>query len=886
MQQGAWLLGLSALGRQGSSTRHRAQALLCRARLSRENATSSVPSSSLLAALGFATSATDPSPMVKKLLVANRGEIACRILSTARKLGVPTVAVFSEADRRAKHVELADESFCIGAAAARDSYLRGDAILDVAARSGATAVHPGYGFLSENAAFAEACAAAGLAFVGPPAAAIRAMGDKSRAKEIMQAAGVPVVPGYHGADQSEERLLAEAARVGFPLLVKAVSGGGGKGMKLATGPHDLKEAISSARREALASFNDDRLLLERYVQRPRHVEVQVFADGHGGAVYLFDRDCSVQRRHQKIIEEAPAPGLPEQFHRHIGEAAVRAARAVGYRNAGTVEFIVDTDSPDQQFYFMEMNTRLQVEHPVSEAITGQDFVEWQLRVAAGGRLPRSQDQLAVGGHSFEARIYAESPRNGFLPGAGTVRRWRTPSSAATFANAPVRVDSGVREGDAVGTFYDPMIAKLVTHGPDRATALAALVQALKQTQVAGLPTNIPFLLRLATHPDFVAATRTELTTAFIARHREALLAPQPVPDEVAALAAVARHLLAVRRQAEAEAAQGLAARLGPWGSGGTGGSSAAGGGAAGGGGGGDSGAGDSWRLWHSHRRTYSLRHPEGGAGGAESAGGELHLALTVLGGGDFLVERTTPSLEAASEAAAAKAAAAATAAGHGHHSHKHSRASPVPTSTTATATTAPAATAAGGAATATATPAGLRVRGASLSPDGGRVVAEVGGRRLEAAVLGSAAADGGGGGGGVPVEHTLDLWLSDGEHFHFTWPEPTWSCKAGAGAAGGAGGGSVAAPMPGRVVAVMVAEGDTVKAGAQLVALEAMKMEHAVVAPRPGAVEAVLAAPGQQVAQGQVLVVIRPAEGAEAAAGEGPKDAAKAAQQGKEVGAA
>ncbi|KAG2439506.1 hypothetical protein HXX76_004860 [Chlamydomonas incerta] len=808
--------------------------------------------------------------MVKKLLVANRGEIACRILSTARKLGVPTVAVFSEADRRAKHVELADESFCIGAAAARDSYLRGDAILDAARRSGADAIHPGYGFLSENAAFAEACAAAGLAFVGPPAAAIRAMGDKSRAKEIMQAAGVPVVPGYHGEDQSEDRLLAEAARVGFPLLVKAVSGGGGKGMKLAAGPADLREAIASARREALASFNDDRLLLERYVLRPRHVEVQVFADGHGGAVYLFDRDCSVQRRHQKIIEEAPAPGLPDEFHRLIGEAAVRAARAVGYRNAGTVEFIVDTDADaaagQQQFYFMEMNTRLQVEHPVSEAITGQDFVEWQLRVAAGGRLPRSQAQLAAVGHSFEARIYAESPRNNFLPGAGTVRRWRTPASAETFTNAAVRVDSGVREGDTVGTFYDPMIAKLVTHGPDRATALAALVAALRQTQVAGLPTNIPFLLRLAAHPDFAAATRSELTTAFIARHRDALLAPQPVPDEVAALAAVSRHLLAVRRQAEAEAAQGLAARLGPWSSG----SSSASSGGAGSGGGGGGGAG-SWRLWHSHRRTYSLRHPEGGAGGAEAAGAELHLALTVLGGGEFMVERTSSSLEAAAEAAAAAKAAAAVA--HGHHK-QHSTHKPPASPSSPSATAAATATAATAAA---ATPAGLRVRGASLSPDGGRVVAEVNGRRLEAAVLGSAAEDsgGGGGGGGVPMEHTLDLWLSDGEHFHFTWPEPTWSRKAGAG--GGTAGGSVASPMPGRVVAVMVAEGDAVSAGAPLVALEAMKMEHRVTAPRAGVVESVLAAPGLQVAQGQVLVVLRP-EAKEAGAKEArPGPGAKAA---------
>ncbi|GLC58882.1 hypothetical protein PLESTB_001413000 [Pleodorina starrii] len=759
----------------------------------------------------MSSSAPSQPPLIKKLLVANRGEIACRVLTTARKMGIPSVAVFSEADRLAKHVDLADESFCIGGAAARDSYLRADVILDVARRTGADAVHPGYGFLSENAAFAEACTAAGVSFVGPPASAIRSMGDKSTAKAIMQAAGVPVVPGYHGEDQSEERLVSEAHRVGFPLLVKAVSGGGGKGMKMAAGPGELMEAIRSARREALASFNDDRLLLERYIQRPRHVEVQVFADRHGGAVYLFDRDCSVQRRHQKIIEEAPAPGLTGGFHKRIGEAAVRAARAVGYVNAGTVEFILDTDSPNQEFFFMEMNTRLQVEHPVSEAITGQDFVEWQLRVAAGQRLPLSQEELGEGaggegkevrGHAFEARIYAERPRNNFLPGAGTVRRWRTPPDAAAFCNGPLRVDSGVREGDPVGTYYDPMIAKLVAHGPDRTTALAALVDGLRRTQVSGLPTNVPFLLRLATHPAFVAAAApADLTTAFIQQHREQLLAPQIVPQEVAAMAAVARHLLSVRRQSEAEGAEGLTSGLGPW------------------------AAGDSKRLWQEHRRTYVVRHPEGGEGA------QLRTTLVVQGDGNFLVQ---------SEATNEDAAAAAAAAARPHHHHHHDDGAAAAAAAAGTTPAAP-----------PAAPPAASVRNARLVSDD-TLTAEIGGRRCTAQVL---MYDSGSGGGGAPVERALDVWM-DGEHYHFTWLEPTWSRKAGAASAAGGSGGSVVAPMPGRVVAVMATEGAEVKAGTPLVALEAMKMEHSVVAPRDGVVEAVLVGPGSQVAQGQVLVVV------------------------------
>ncbi|KAL3134741.1 hypothetical protein ABBQ32_007741 [Trebouxia sp. C0010 RCD-2024] len=480
---------------------------------------------------------------IQKLLVANRGEIACRVMHTAKRLGIPTVAVYSEADRHAKHVQWADQAFCIGPAAAKDSYLRKDHILQVAQRAGATAVHPGYGFLSENASFAQLCHQNGIAFVGPPAAAIRAMGDKSEAKALMIKAGVPVVPGYHGSDQSTERLLEEGAKVGFPVLVKAALGGGGKGMKLAMQEDELEDAIDSAKREAIASFGDERILLERFIQRPRHIEVQIFADQLGNAVYLFERDCSVQRRHQKVIEEAPAPNISLEFRQSIGGAAVAAGLAVGYQGAGTVEFIVDTDTGE--YFFMEMNTRLQVEHPVSEAITGQDLVEWQLRVASGQPLPLSQDQLQIQGHAFEARLYAESVANNFLPATGTIRRWQVPANASLFDNSShVRVDSGVSEGDTVGVNYDPMIAKVITSGPDRQTALARLHTALSELQVSGLPTNQAFLKRLACHPAFMAA---ELDTSFIQKHHSSLVDNHPLTPHVVALAAVADHLLQVQQ---------------------------------------------------------------------------------------------------------------------------------------------------------------------------------------------------------------------------------------------------------------------------------------------------------------------------------------------------
>jgi 3-methylcrotonyl-CoA carboxylase alpha subunit len=445
--------------------------------------------------------------MIEKLLIANRGEIACRVIRTARRMGIPTVAVFSDADADAMHVDLADEALWIGPAPARDSYLRAERILEAAARSGATAIHPGYGFLSENADFAARCAEAGFTFVGPPAAAIDAMGSKSAAKRIMGEAGVPLIPGYHGEEQSAERLRREAGAIGYPVLLKAVAGGGGKGMRIAESEAAFGEALEAARREASASFGDDRMLVEKYLTQPRHVEVQVFCDNHGNAVYLAERDCSVQRRHQKVLEEAPAPGVSETLRRAMGEAAVDAARAIDYRGAGTVEFLLDTDG---SFYFMEMNTRLQVEHPVTEMITGQDLVEWQLRVADGESLPLTQDDIRLSGHAFEARVYAEDPEQDFMPATGRISQLMLPQE-----NAHVRIDTGVRSGDSISPYYDPMIAKLVVWDHSRDQALNRLRGALRAFHVAGTITNIDFLYRLA---DVQAFRDADVDTGFIERH--------------------------------------------------------------------------------------------------------------------------------------------------------------------------------------------------------------------------------------------------------------------------------------------------------------------------------------------------------------------------------
>ena len=422
--------------------------------------------------------------MFESVLIANRGEIACRVIRTARRLGVRTIAVYSEADRHAAHVALADESVAIGPAAARDSYLRIDRILAAARDAGATAIHPGYGFLSENEAFARACREAGIVFVGPPADAIRRMGSKSEARILMAAAGVPVLPGYDGAEQGAARLAAEATRLGFPLLIKPTAGGGGKGMRVVRAASEFAEALAAAQREASKAFGDERVLLERFVETGRHVEIQVFADGHGGAVHLFERDCSLQRRHQKVIEEAPAPGLDDATRAAMGQAAVAAARAVDYRGAGTVEFLYD----GRDYYFLEMNTRLQVEHPVTEMTTGLDLVEWQLRVAAGERLPLGQEAIQRRGHAIEARLYAEDPQRGFLPSTGRLRRLAFPP-----ATEYLRVDSGVREGDEVTVHYDPMLAKLIAWAPDRDGAIDRLRAALAHTVVAGVRTNARFL---------------------------------------------------------------------------------------------------------------------------------------------------------------------------------------------------------------------------------------------------------------------------------------------------------------------------------------------------------------------------------------------------------
>ncbi|UUY07372.1 acetyl/propionyl/methylcrotonyl-CoA carboxylase subunit alpha [Pseudomonas sp. J452] len=451
---------------------------------------------------------------ITTLLVANRGEIACRVMRTAKALGLQTVAVHSAIDRNARHVREADMAVDLGGAKPADSYLLVDKIIAAAKASGAQAIHPGYGFLSENAGFARAIAAAGLVFLGPPASAIDAMGSKSAAKALMEDAGVPLVPGYHGEAQDVETFRVAAERIGYPVLLKAAAGGGGKGMKVVEREAELAEALQSAQREAQSAFGDSRMLVEKYVLKPRHVEIQVFADQHGNCLYLNERDCSIQRRHQKVVEEAPAPGLSPELRRAMGEAAVKAAQAIGYVGAGTVEFLLDARG---QFFFMEMNTRLQVEHPVTEAITGLDLVAWQIRVARGEALPISQAQVPLNGHAIEVRLYAEDPQNDFLPASGTLALYREPASGPGR-----RVDSGVAEGDEVSPFYDPMLGKLIAWGENREEARLRLLAMLEETAVGGFKTNLAFLRRILAHPAFAAE---ELDTGFIARHQAVLLPP-------------------------------------------------------------------------------------------------------------------------------------------------------------------------------------------------------------------------------------------------------------------------------------------------------------------------------------------------------------------------
>jgi 3-methylcrotonyl-CoA carboxylase alpha subunit len=667
--------------------------------------------------------------MFDTLLIANRGEIACRVLRTARRMGLRTVAVYSEADAAARHVALADEAYLVGPAPARDSYLNIEAIIAAAKQSGAQAVHPGYGFLSENARFAEACAAAGLVFVGPPPAAIRAMGDKSAAKALMEKAGVPVVPGYHGLAQDVETLAAAADKIGYPVLLKASAGGGGKGMRIVETRAALADALAGAKREAQSAFGDDRMLVEKYLVSPRHVEIQVFADGHGNAIHLFERDCSIQRRHQKVLEEAPAPGLSADRRRLMGDAAVNCARAVSYRGAGTVEFIVDRGGA---FYFMEMNTRLQVEHPVTEMITGEDLVEWQLIVAAGGRLPKQQDELRIDGHAFEARLYAEDPARDFLPATGRLRHLVFPPEGPH-----VRVETGVGPGDAVSVHYDPMIAKLVVWDRDRGRALARLRDALARCEIVGVPTNLALLAAIAAHPAFAAA---EIETGFIARHHAELLPPPaPVPVRVYALAALA-IMLRLRQEAEA-AARTSADRFSPW------------------------ALADGWRLNQDGWHVLRIRDP---------ARGDVSVTVR-FGPGGYVVE-----------------------------------------------------------------PPGsppVRARG-TLRADG-HLAAVLDGVRCTATV----------------VRHGEEVTvILDGHAYGLGLVDPLAAREDEARS-----GGRLTAPMPGKVVAVHVAAGDTVTRGTALLVLEAMKMEHTIVAPADGTVERLPYAVGEQVEEGAELVVFAPA---------------------------
>ena len=669
------------------------------------------------------------SAMFTKILIANRGEIACRVARTARRMGVRTVAVYSDADAEARHVKAADQAVRIGPAAARESYLVAEHIIEAARATGAQAIHPGYGFLSENAGFAEACSRAGLVFIGPPPAAIRAMGSKSSAKAIMAKAGVPLVPGYHGDNQKPEALAAEAARIGYPVLIKASAGGGGKGMRIVRTTADFAEALSGAKREAAASFGDDSVLIERYLTTPRHIEIQVFADSHGNCVYLFERDCSLQRRHQKVIEEAPAPGMDPARRRAMGEAAVTAARAVGYVGAGTVEMIADAGGT---FYFMEMNTRLQVEHPVTEMITGQDLVEWQLRVAAGEKLPLGQDQLAISGHAFEARLYAEDPVREFLPAAGRVAHLRLPAESAH-----VRIDTGVAVGDSVGIHYDPMIAKLIVWDRDRRSALSRLARALADTQIVGLATNVAFLGAVARHPAFQSA---EIDTGFIERHRAALVLPAgPADDTVLALAALA--VLLRRAEEAAAAARRSSDAHSPW------------------------HRTDGWRLNDDNQHTLRFRD------------GEDERSVIV-------------------------------------HYRADGYAVDLPSG------------------------AHMAVRGTRLSD--GDIAADLGGRRLTATVIRQEMAD---------RDDVLTV-LCDGHAHRLAIIDPMRQ----AAAAESAGGGRLTAPMPGKVIQVLVKVGDQVARGRPLIVLEAMKMEHTVAAPADGTVKSVRYAAGDFVEEGTELL--------------------------------
>jgi 3-methylcrotonyl-CoA carboxylase alpha subunit len=676
--------------------------------------------------------------MFRKLLIANRGEIACRVAATAARLGIRTVAVYSNVDKNAKYVSCCDEAFGIGGATASESYLSIPSIIRTARESGAEAIHPGYGFLAENAEFAEACIAAGLVFIGPPAAAIRAMGDKSTAKSVMTKAGVPVLPGYHGENQEPAFLRSQADAIGYPVMLKPRAGGGGKGMRVVNETGQFDALLAACRREAKNSFGDDSILIEKYLSRSRHIEVQVFGDTHGNCVYLFERDCSVQRRHQKIIEESPAPGLTESQRRSIGETAVTAARAVSYTGAGTIEFLVDQDA---RFYFLEMNTRLQVEHPVTEMVTGQDLVQWQLLVAAGAPLPLAQGQLHFRGHAIEARIYAEKPSSGFLPSIGTLEVFKTPE-AIYFAVPPapeiaaVRLDAGVRAGDTITPYYDPLLAKLVTWGKDRIEALTHLRDALDQFVALGLETNLPFLRRLSGLPDFGNAN---LDTGLIARNEAFLLASQGViqfPFVVLATAALLKGEEQNRTVDDRD-------RYSPW-------STTSG-----------------WRLNSSYTRRLSW------SDGNQTVDVALTYPATATSAARYHLEADGESID-------------------------------------------------------------FEI----LEHNDANLVVLTGNRRITGRVY--------------RRNDTYDL-SADGEHATLSLVDPlTYNLLAEEAET------QLTAPMPGRIVAVLVQPGQTVAKGTPLIVMEAMKMEHTIVALSEGQVDQVFVNVADQVSEGAQLLHFTP----------------------------
>ena len=664
--------------------------------------------------------------MFTKILVANRGEIACRVIKTARRMGIRTVAVYSEADAGARHVRLADEAVCIGPPAARESYLVIDRIIAAARSTGAQAIHPGYGFLSENEEFGQACTDHGIAFVGPPVSAIRAMGLKSESKKLMEKAGVPLTPGYHGDNQEPAFLREQAGRIGYPVRIKASAGGGGTGMRVVRDIGEFADALASCQREAKSAFGNDHVLIEKYLERPRHIEIQVFGDTHGNCIHLFERDCSVQRRHQKVLEEAPAPDMTPARRAAMGKAAVDAAKAVGYVGAGTVEFIVD---PSGTFYFMEMNTRLQVEHPVTEMITGLDLVEWQLKVSAGETLPLAQEQLSIRGHALEARVYAEDPDKGFLPATGRLAHLVPPAESLN-----VRVDTGVEQGDEITPHYDPMIAKLIVWDENRERALARMLQALADYRVVGVNSNIGFLSRLVACPSFAGA---DLDTGLIERERDFLFPGEAArePSREAWLLAALAELLRDRNFARARAAVS-GDPYSPW------------------------HRRDGWRVNGVARREICLR-----VGEAEKR------VVAAYGGG-----------------------------GHGFRLELDGRESDA----------------------------------AGELLDDGSLRADLDGRRLTVTVIAAG-----------EKRHVF----VDGRSFVFAAVDPLFHAGEGGGAEGG-----LAAPMPGKVIALLVEPGVRVSKGAPLIVLEAMKMEHTLVAPVAGTVRAFHYAVGEPVADGAELL--------------------------------